>query len=121
MDFAWEEYLELAEELVTRRGDPAAERSAISRAYYACFHRAASYWRDRGERLSLTGDDHILVWDLFLRPGADRASRWIGDTGHRLRRARRRADYDAALVATLSAEAQNWVRVARRLFSELSA
>ena len=34
-DFDWEEFLDLAGELVQRRGDISAERTAISRAYYA--------------------------------------------------------------------------------------
>jgi hypothetical protein len=69
--FDWEEFLDLAEELVRRRGDPAAERTAISRAYHAAFHRAGEHVVRRGERLTLTGDDHVLIWEWFLRPGAD--------------------------------------------------
>ncbi len=119
-DFDWEEFLDLAEELVRRHGDLGAERSAISRAYYAAFHAAGSIARRHGARLTLTGVDHTLVWDWFLQPEADRRSQWIGDTGHRLRRARRRADYDAAPRSNLSLEARDAVRLARRIVTELS-
>jgi hypothetical protein len=39
--FDWEEFLEFAAEQVRRRGNPAAERSAIGRAAYAVFHLAS--------------------------------------------------------------------------------
>ncbi len=42
-DFDWAEFLDLGEELVRRRGDAAAERTAISRSYYAAFHWASRY------------------------------------------------------------------------------
>jgi hypothetical protein len=35
--FDWSRYLDLADELARRVSDEAAERSAISRAYYAAF------------------------------------------------------------------------------------
>ena len=108
-DFDWEEFLDLAEELVQRRGDPAAERTAISRAYYAVFHKASAYLIRQGERLTFTGEDHALVWRWFRMRG-DRLSRAIGHNGRRLIDARRRADYDPAEYRSLSAEAATAVR-----------
>jgi hypothetical protein len=67
--FDWTEYLDLAADLVGRRGDPASERTAISRAYYAAFHLAAARFVAAGERLTLFGDDHVLVWDWFASAG----------------------------------------------------
>jgi hypothetical protein len=40
--FDWTEFLDLADDLAGRRGDPAAKRTAISRAYYASFHLASA-------------------------------------------------------------------------------
>ncbi len=118
--FDWEEFLELAEALIHRRGDPAAERTGTSRAYYAAFHRAGAYVIARGASLTFTGEDHVLVWDWFLRPEADRRLRRIGDIGHWLRRARRQADDDAGQLPNLSTEAQSTVRLARQIVVELS-
>lgn len=119
-NFDWKEFLEIAEELIERRGDVGAERTAISRAYYAAYHEAAAYYVGRGERLSLTGDDHGLVWDWFLRSGANRASHQIGRNGLRLRQARRRADYDSSPIPDLSREASRIVTLARALQQDLA-
>lgn len=113
--FDWEEYLELAERLVGQRGDVAAERSAISRAYYAVFHEAAHYYTRNGERLAFTGEDHHAVWDWFKR---SRPYERIGINGERLKRSRRKADYDGSFPK-LSAEAQTNVKLARQMFQEL--
>ena len=56
--FDWTEFLDRADELGRRRGDPPAERTAISRAYYAAFHHACARFAAAGERLTLTGEDH---------------------------------------------------------------
>lgn len=117
--FAWEDYLRLAAELVQRQGDAGAERSAISRAYYAAFHGASAHVVDRGVGLTFTGRDHALVWDWFLRDGTDPRSHWIGEAGRLLRRARRQADYDAPPIPGLSSEAQAAVQLAERITSEL--
>ena len=118
-DFDWEEFLELAEEFVRRRGHAGAERSAISRAYYAVFHAASQSCARSGERLTFTGEDHTLVWEWFLRPGASQTSQGIGYAGYRLRQARRRADYDPTPWAGLSTDAPRFVKLARQVLSEL--
>ncbi len=43
--FVWTDYLVLAERLAARDADEAALRTAISRAYYAAYHRASTYVR----------------------------------------------------------------------------
>jgi hypothetical protein len=120
-DFDWEEFLDLAEELVRRRGDVGAERTAVSRAYYAAFHRAGEHYARRGERLTLTGNDHALVWDWFVRPGADPRSLRIGNNGLWLRRARRRADYDPSSFPDLSRTAERAIALTRLLLVDLRA
>lgn len=110
--FDWEEYLELAEELVRRRGYPAAERSAISRAYYAIFHTAKSHYVANGESLSFLAEDHRTVARWFkVHPNHD--LRRIGASIDRLRQWRRDADYEDRFVQ-LSGEAQAAVVLARR-------
>ena len=116
--FDWVEYLELAERLVAWRGDPAAERSAISRAYYAAFHTARTYFLMRGGRLAYQGGDHGLIANWFKDSG-DGELRRIGFDIERLRRVRRVADYDERF-AHLSSEAQAAVTLARRTVDAIS-
>lgn len=117
--FDWDEYLELAEEWVGRRGHPAAERSAISRAYYAAFHKAKAYYLAQGERLGFDADDHraIAVW---LQSNQNPAIRVIGVNPQRLRQLRREADYDD-VFENLSAEARAGVLTARRIVAAIAA
>jgi len=116
--FDWTEYLELAERLVAWRGDPAAERSAISRAYYAAFHQAKAYFLLRGGRLIFQGGDHGAVADWF-KDSINRDLRKIGLDIERLRRLRRVADYDERF-AHISSEAQAAVTLARRTIYAIS-
>jgi uncharacterized protein (UPF0332 family) len=116
--FDWAEYVELAERLVAWRGDPAAERSAISRAYYAAFHKAKEHFVLRGGKLTFQGEDHGAVADWF-KDSIDRDLRKIGLDVERLRRMRRVADYDER-IAHLSSEAQAAVALARRTLDAIS-
>jgi len=118
--FDWREFLDLAAELGRRRGDPSAQRTAISRASGPAFHQAAAYVVQRGQRRALTGQDHSLVWDWFQRPGADRRSSRIGSDGVWLRRLRRRADDDPSPWTSLITDAATAVSVARGLAGALS-
>ena len=116
--FDWVEYLELAERLVAWRGDPAAERSAISRAYYATFHTAKTYFLAHGGKLTFQGDDRGLVADWF-KENESHVLRTIGTAIQRLRRLRRIADYEDRF-ADLSSEAQAAVDLARRTVDAIS-
>ncbi|MBD0324008.1 MAG: hypothetical protein ICV72_11575 [Aldersonia sp.] len=65
--FDWEEFLAFAEQLVERDADEAALRTAISRAYYAVYHRASAHLRNNvlvpaHERLT-----HRKVWGTGCR------------------------------------------------------
>jgi uncharacterized protein (UPF0332 family) len=117
--FEWNEYLDLAEELVQRRGDPSAERSAISRAYYAAFHSAKKYYSSRGQRLEFTGEDHRAVCN-WLQGRPDRGVIKIGVALRRLLQIRRDADYTDRFPGQLSIEAQAGVATARRIISDIS-
>ena len=93
MAFDWTRFLVLAEELGQRRNDAAAQRTAISRAYYAAYCSARLRLRQDGVVIPPTSAAHRVVWNRYLTANAQHR-RAIGVTGERLRRARNRADYD---------------------------
>ena len=117
--FDWADFLVLATELAGRSGVEAAERAAISRAYYATYGVARAYQRRSGTIVPARGRAHLLVWDHF-HAVPDRVHRRIADRGRRLRRRRDRADYDDT-YPDLSAEALDSVDLARRLLADLAA
>ncbi len=106
--------MRLAEQLAGRH-DEAAQRAAISRAYYAVYCNARNKLEEwlilnRNQRSSTSHQD---VWNLFEsdpRPGWDR----VGQEGHNLKENRRKADYDD-MVADLARLTQGAVRRAQRL------
>jgi len=85
--FEGRDFLLAATFLATQAGDEGSVRSAISRAYYACFHRARDYVRTRSTVVRADGSAHVAVrrhigavdgsieWDLLrlhtLRKHAD--------------------------------------------------
>jgi len=88
--FDWDDYLTLADRLAQETDDEAAQRSAISRAYYAAYHAAAAFVRAQG--ILMVGHTHRSVWSaLKADPRADRAS--AGRKGDRLKGFRLAADY----------------------------
>src|SRR5918998_841448 len=99
--FDWQGYLALAEQLARSGGTEAERRTAISRAYYAVYHRASSYVREQvlvptTERLT-----HQKVWAAV---GADSDPIRIDTAvrGNRLQRRRVEADYQAAFPPDLT-------------------
>ncbi len=105
MSFAWSEYLNLARSLVGQSSDrptqEAAQRAAISRAYYAAFCEARNYLRDREnvQYIPLDGRAHFEVPDHFLQ-SRDAARRSVGNDLKRLRIDRNYADYYDQLPIT---------------------
>lgn len=93
MPFDWQDYLTLAEGLVGMTAE-SAKRSAISRAYYAAFHRAeaiysshhTTYLRTRGTQ------SHYDVWNWFESQAA-LSYKKIGTAGKNLKRRREDADH----------------------------
>lgn len=90
--FEWSDYLDLAERLIEREPDEAALRTAVSRAYYAVYHRASAHIRNNSlvparERLT-----HRKVWDVFQVAG-NVAHADVGFRGRRLHLLRTSADY----------------------------
>lgn len=88
--FEWGDYLALAERLATETDNEAAQRTAISRAYYAAYHAPAAFVRDKG--MLETGHSHRAVWAAFIaNSDADRVR--VGWRGHFLKLIRLDADY----------------------------
>lgn len=95
MNFDWEYYLHLAEELIddnapTEHADQEARiRSSISRAYYSAFNCARFFLSDkRGETIE-TNNAHNGVRELLINHGFPEDSNRL----NQLRKARNKADY----------------------------
>ena len=116
MPFDWREYFDLAKELQGQTSE-AAQRSSISRAYYAVFGTAKNHLKTKGVIFSNTGEEHMLVWNRFLNSRA--ACREIGSLGDRLRRRRTRADYEN-VMENVGKEAENAIQDATEFFELLA-
>lgn len=120
--FDWSTYLDVADHLVFAVGGEAAERSAISRAYYACYGTAWGYAQSKGASLTGRGIDHKLVWDWFLvGSGRGPIHVEVGANGRRLKEWRLLADYDRPNVGDVSGLARIAVSLARRVLTDLAA
>lgn len=117
--FDWHEYLALAENLANNTNSEAALRSAISRAYYACYGRAHSFAESRGGTLTHTGKDHQLVWAWFGNQ-QDKPSDAVSQNGKRLKGWRKKADYDPVYPG-VSVDAERALLVARELLENLES
>ena len=69
----------------------AAQRTAISRIYYAVYHRAKNYLESEGFQFRHFESSHRQIWDEFKDKGRTYAA--IGHAGDRLRANRVKADY----------------------------
>ncbi len=93
MAFDWNDYLTFAQELKSR-GDEAAVRSAISRAYYCVFHCAKDYAiANLGYLFRSDQPSHVQMWKLF--EGKGRTFKAVHDKGMALKRIRQDADYES--------------------------
>jgi len=112
-DFVWREYLELAKALAGMQtagySQEAAERSAVSRAYYAAFGCARNYAQNAlGFTPQAGSEDHRRLREHFRQQGLLR----LASDLNRLRAWRNACDYERQ-VAQLS----NYVRVGIQLAS----
>lgn len=102
MSFSWSDYLKLAQKLVVI-DDEAAQRSAISRAYYFVFHLAQERAINNGLVLQKM-DGHKQTWNCFIfSPDSD--CKKLGLAGQRLRDRRNKADYDEPYRGRITEEA----------------
>jgi len=114
-DFDWREYLELAKALAGMQtagySQEAAERSAVSRAYYAAFGCARNYAQNAlGFTPQAGSEDHRRLREHFRQQGLLR----LASDLNRLRARRNACDYERQ-VAQLS----NYVRVGIQLASTI--
>lgn len=121
MAFDWREYLELAKALRSSSGpsfpQEAAQRSAVSRAYYAAFCHARNYAeRQLGFRRTGTGKDHGLLRRHLGQFGPE----WkeIADELRELHKWRKQCDYDDA-VSNLSVILSEAISTAEDIISRL--
>ena len=116
--FDWQEYLDLAADLVAHPPDraEARHRAAASRAYYAAFHRSRQMIeRELGRALDHQRSIHAeVIRRLCERPARER----VGRTLDRLRAKRVHADYKDQREFFLR-DAELALKLARRVVSGL--
>ncbi len=100
MSFDWREYLNLAKMLgglgESRYSQEAAERSAVSRAYYAAFCWARNYAEQRFNfKRSGTGKDHKCLREFLKQQGKLQMASDL----NKLRNWRNTCDYDDRVFA----------------------
>lgn len=122
MPFDWQEFLNLAENLLLTNTD-AARRTAISRAYYSAFNVA----RERAERNNCAfaadedGGMHKKCWSVYRR-GPDPNCKQLGIDGSRLAELRVRADYksgDYIRLAEVATQCVQDVKLFRNRLNQL--
>lgn len=106
--FDWDDFLSLATDLANRRGDEAALRTAVSRAYYATFHAAREYLVRAGIAVNTGGGAHRQVRQVLFGGNVKLCLRF-----RRLHDWRKEADYDELCSFALDATAQDAIIVAR--------
>ena len=120
MSFIWDNYLQLALQLVSSPLSCTQEakfRCATSRAYYAAFCSARNILRDKdGSTLPRT-DLHKHVIETFEQ-SSDFRRRKIGTDLRRMRTLRNHADYDD-VVSNLTSEWSDCSSRARRVITAL--
>ena len=117
----WDRYLLLAEGLA-HQGFESADRSAVSRAYYAAFNISRRWLEANVTPIDNRGA-HRQVWQAFA--AADRATpstreAWflVGSLGNSLRVLRNQADYDD-MVPDLNGRVPGALRDAERILTLL--
>ena len=117
--FDWVGFLAVAEALLVQStATEAAQRTAISRAYYALFCAAGRYVDPDGATIPRDGRAHRLVWESLESAAPSGGTRRIAQVRRRLKQRRERADYDE-VFPNLDVEAPHSVALARRLFRDV--
>ena len=116
--FDWKEYLSLARELNTpgiSKYSEAAQRSAVSRAYYSAYCWARNYARDHQNYIpSKSGDDHRKLIDHFKGRNPWRVANRL----EMLLQLRRLCDYEDE-VSNLNKIAENAISEAQKIQDDL--
>lgn len=116
MSFEWRDFYQLGERLAAESGE-AAQRSAISRAYYAAYGTAAIVLIAQGA-LSAGSMTHSGVWQAFARADDPNWKR-IGDWGFTLKDAREMADYKNPFPGTIDKKVRESLRLAERIIATI--
>ena len=115
--FDWNEFLPLAEQL-GGEPDEAAQRSAISRAYYAAFHAARIYVLAKNFYPGRRRLRHDEVWRA-LTTDPDPRTAVIGIRGARLFETRNAADYTAQFPGKIDEKVEESIGEARSLIESV--
>jgi len=111
--YDFRDFLAVAERLAMS-DDEGDQRSAVSRAYYAAFHRARAFVRAENYHPGRVRLDHREVWNA-LRYDADPARVSVGERGNVLLQFRRNADYDRQFAGVLATKVHEVVAEAKAL------
>src|ERR1043165_5623014 len=119
MPFNWQEYLSLAASIIAQPSaaysQEAAERCAVSRAYYAAFRHARNYAEHNLNYVPAhDSSDHWRIRDHFRHRGLHVIAARLG-TMHRWRT---QCDYDDN-VPNIAIMARSAITTARRVISAL--
>lgn len=115
--FQGREFLATAIFLATQTDDEGSQRSAISRAYYACFHRARDSARRSSVVIRQDGSAHVGV-----RRSLEMRDREIAFQLKRLHTLRKHADYDFPFTdGDPTEEARSAIDRASRIIDALDA
>jgi uncharacterized protein (UPF0332 family) len=108
-------YLELAKKLAAI-DDEASMRSAVSRAYYAAFHKAKLFAKNDGSGTRFSGgvDIHKEVVD-FLKEHTNQSIQSLSSKLDRLRKDRNACDYGSSMKNVKSI-AGNSIILAEKIF-----
>ncbi len=119
--FEWKAFLDLAHALSTDLDNESALRTAVSRAYYAAFHRAKSYLARTDPHLHLPdhGASHELVPEHLKEHGRTRIEKGAARRLEELKRLRRWADYDRAQRARMKSQLQKAIKDAEFILEHL--
>ena len=118
--FDWHEFLDLARQLEASSLNEAVLRTAISRAYYAAYHRASRHVRVAQLAPTTKRLTHELVWSLFAE-SSDERYRDVGDRGVELKLERIRADYNARYPGDLAKSARKAIDVSEAIIRLIDA
>jgi uncharacterized protein (UPF0332 family) len=125
MTYDWIDYLDISKEMIStfaRRGSINPKRKetmlriAISRAYYAAFHKCRDYVLARGARLDEMGAHRDLIdkVDLFIASGEAPVSMEL----NRAFISRKKADYNDTF-RDLEKESQLTIKRVEKIISEI--
>lgn len=120
MSFDWSEFLGLARSLKGRSGplysEEAADRTAVSRSYYAAFCHVRNYAEGRlGFRRTRTGRDHGLLRDHLRNQGEPWVE--IAEYLEDLQKWRGQCDYDD-IVPNLKILVSNAISTAEEIIAK---